>query len=239
MKQWFCYLISIVSLYSCNLNSQTSNNLSPVEFKKAFENDNAILLDVRTDEEIKKGYIENASTIDFYDSKFQDKLSKIQKDKTVYVYCKSGGRSSKAAKILTSLGQSKVVNLSGGFMAWKNADLPIFNQNLTKDKNIQELSVVGFNSILSQYELVLIDFHTKWCAPCRKMAPMIDELEKEYTGKVHILRVDMDKSEDVANINNIKAVPTLVLYEMGNEAWRNTGLILKEEIIKNLENAIK
>lgn len=238
MKKHFFNLVAVLILFSCNTNSQTSSNLSAAEFKEAFENDEGIILDVRTEQELSNGYIENASTIDFYDADFEKKLCKIQKDKTVYVYCKSGGRSKKAAQLLTALGQSKVVNLSGGFMAWKKANLPVFNQSSTLDKKIQELSIADFDSIISQHELVLIDFHTLWCAPCRKMSPIIDELEKDYQGKIHIFRVDMDKSEAVADMNNIEAVPTLVLFENEKEIWRNTGLMSKQEIVKILSKTL-
>jgi len=239
MKKYFFYLFSVLSLYSCTSNSQSSINLPPQEFLAAFENDNGIILDVRTQAEISSGYIENASTIDFYDSNFEKKLAKIQKNKTVYVYCKSGGRSSKAAQKLIELGQSKVVNLSGGFMAWKRAKMPVFNQNPSEDKKIQELSSADLNSILNQHDFVLIDFHTLWCAPCRKMSPIIDELEKEYLGKVHMLRVDMDKSEAVAEEHKIEAVPTLVLFNNGKEIWRNTGLMSKEDIVNVLDKSLR
>ena len=79
----FIALIGSILLIACSSNSQTFTNLSPKEFKSAFEKENAILLDVRTPQEINGGMIENASTIDFYDADFSKKIAKIQKDKTV------------------------------------------------------------------------------------------------------------------------------------------------------------
>ena len=70
------------------------------------------------------------------------------------------------------------------------------------------------------------------------MSPIIDELEKDYQGKIHIFRVDMDKSEAVADMNNIEAVPTLVLFENEKEIWRNTGLMSKQEIVKILSKTL-
>ena len=52
---------------------------------------------------------------------------------------------------------------------------------------------------------VLIDFHTVWCASCRKMAPIIDEIAEEYKNKAIVMRIDVDKSKDVGNAYNIKA----------------------------------
>ena len=72
----------------------------------------------RTPEETSLGQINNASTLNFYGDSFEDKLKLIQKNKTVFVYCRSGGRSIKAAKLLLELGQHKVYNLKGGIEAW-------------------------------------------------------------------------------------------------------------------------
>ncbi len=238
MKQ-LIYLTLIVLLFSCSSNSQSYLNLRPSDFKAEIDKNGGIILDVRTPNEVSAGQIENASTIDFYDDAFKNKISKIQKNKTVYVYCKSGGRSSKAAQLLVDAGQSKVVNLDGGIMAWKRAGYELSSFDDAHDTNIQEFSLSVFEAILSENNLVLVDFHTLWCAPCRKMAPMIDALEKDYENKVFISRVDIDKSEDLANHFSIVAVPTLVLFEEGKEIWRNTGLMPKEELVNVLDKKLQ
>ena len=130
-------LICSVLLLGCSSNSQSFINLNPIEFKKAIEKEGGIILDVRTPQEVSRGYIENASTIDFYDQYVERKISKIQKDKTVFVYCKSGGRSSQAAKLLVQFGQAKVVNLSVGIMAWQATKLPLIRSSKKEDKSIQ------------------------------------------------------------------------------------------------------
>jgi thioredoxin len=234
----FTYLSFLILLFSCSGNSQTYINLNPNDFKAEIEQNAGIILDVRTPNEVSTGQIENASTIDFYDENFKDKIAKIQKDKTVYVYCKSGGRSSKAAQLLVNAGQSKVINLQGGIMAWKREGFAITSFEDTHDSNIQEFSISDFNTVLSENNIVLVDFHTLWCAPCRKMAPMIDALEKDYENKVSISRVDIDKSEELADEHNIVAVPTLILFESGKEIWRNTGLLSKEELVNVLEKQL-
>jgi rhodanese-related sulfurtransferase len=214
----FTFLSFLIVLFSCSSNSQTYSNLKPKDFKAEIEQNAGIILDVRTPNEVSTGQIENASTIDFYDKNFKDKIAKIQKDKTVYVYCKSGGRSSKAAKLLVEAGQSKVINLQGGIMAWKRAGYVLTSFDNTQDSNIQEFSISDFNTVLSENNIVLVDFHTLWCAPCRKMAPMIDALEKDYESKVSISRVDLDKSGELActsiNISYIDVFIFNVVYNL-------------------------
>ena len=86
------------------MTAQSVKNLEPTKFKSSFDDNEGIILDVRTSEELINGIIENASTIDYYDVNFTKKVDKIQKNKIIYVYCRSGGRSSKAAEILIDLG---------------------------------------------------------------------------------------------------------------------------------------
>jgi thioredoxin len=232
----FLILIGSVLLLGCSSNSQSFINLNPIEFQTAIEKEGGIILDVRTPQEVSSGAIENASTIDFYDHDFERKISKIQKEKTVYVYCKSGGRSSQAAKLLVKSGQAKVVNLSGGIMAWQATQLPLIRTSKKEHKSIQELSISDFDTMLSQNNLVLADFHTLWCMPCRKISPIIDELKKEYVSSAQVLRIDMDNSELLAESFEIKAVPTLILFKNSKEIWRHTGLISKEELTQLLDS---
>lgn len=229
-------LIGSVLLLGCSSNSQSFINLNPIQFQKAIEKEGGIILDVRTPLEVISGAIENASTIDFYDQDFERKISKIQKDKTVFVYCKSGGRSSQAAKLLVKSGQAKVVNLSGGIIAWQATQLPLIRTSKKEDKSIQELSISDFDTMLSQNNLVLADFHTLWCMPCRKISPIIDELKEEYISWAQVIRIDMDNSELLAESFEIKAVPTLILFKDSKEIWRHIGLISKEELTQLLDS---
>lgn len=76
-----------------------------------------LLVDVRTPQEYNAGHLENAQNINWFDEDFSDKFSSIDKDKTIYVYCKVGGRSAKAQEKLLSLGYKNVINLEGGYDA--------------------------------------------------------------------------------------------------------------------------
>ncbi len=90
-------------------------NLSPQEFiAKVKETKNAQLLDVRTPQEWDAGKIASSNCINYNDANFKQNLSKLDKNKPVFVYCAAGGRSSKAAPILQEAGFKYVYNLSGG-----------------------------------------------------------------------------------------------------------------------------
>jgi len=82
--------------------------------------DKAEIIDVRTPEEYKEGYIEGATLIDIYNKDFMDNLMKLDKNKNYYVYCRSGGRSSKACSVMSQSGfTGELYNLEGGMMEWE------------------------------------------------------------------------------------------------------------------------
>jgi rhodanese-related sulfurtransferase len=93
--------------------------------KKLNETSNEIIVDVRTPEEYQSGHLVNATLINYYDSDFKEQISKLDKSKPVYVYCKAGVRSAKAANILRESGFKEVYDLQGGFDAWSGAGKPV------------------------------------------------------------------------------------------------------------------
>ena len=76
---------------------------------------NALLIDVRTPEEYSLGHLDKAININWYDVDFKDRIGDLERGKTVYLYCKAGGRSAKAAAVFRELGFEDVVNLEGGY----------------------------------------------------------------------------------------------------------------------------
>lgn len=106
--------------------AQTANfkTVSPQEFQKLMNEKNTIVLDVRTPEEVSEGKIPNSINIDFYSDTFEQELSKLDKSKTILVYCRSGRRGASTAEILTKKGY-KVINLEGGISNWQSEGLSI------------------------------------------------------------------------------------------------------------------
>ncbi len=103
----------------------TVTDLSTIDFQKKLAADKTtIILDVRTPQEYANGHLQNATTINFFDTDFKEKVDKLDKNKAVYVYCAVGGRSAKASKILQESGFKTVYNLLGGFNGWTAAGLP-------------------------------------------------------------------------------------------------------------------
>ena len=142
MKKYLIVLVLAISVsvaFSCNSTSTqaqaestelqeavVTKNVSAEEFQKLITNrTNAIILDVRTPNEVAQGIIKNAVKIDFYDKNFQAELDKLDKSKPVLIYCRSGRRSGIAMSTLRDLGFSEVYNLQGGIIEWSEAGLDI------------------------------------------------------------------------------------------------------------------
>ena len=142
MKKYLIVLVLAISVsvaFSCNSTSTqaqaestelqeavVTKNVSAEEFQKLITNrTNAIILDVRTPNEVAQGIIKNAVKIDFYAKNFQAELDKLDKSKPVLIYCRSGRRSGIAMSTLRDLGFSEVYNLQGGIIEWSEAGLDI------------------------------------------------------------------------------------------------------------------
>ena len=95
--------------------------ISPQEVKDAVYNQNPHqLVDVRTLEEFKEGHLDKAQNICVTDDDFEKNIVKLDKDKPVYLYCRSGVRSAKAAKIMKDLGFKEIYDMEGGYLNWES-----------------------------------------------------------------------------------------------------------------------
>ena len=111
------------SLFGCHVSDGDFRSLSVAEFKECIADTAVVRLDVRTDEEYAEGHIAGAMNIDVLQPDFEQKSKAVlPKNKTIALYCRSGKRSKKAARILSEL-LYKVVELDGGYMEWKQAGL--------------------------------------------------------------------------------------------------------------------
>lgn len=98
--------------------------LEVATYEKKMAQPDVQLIDVRTPEEFSQGHIENAVNIDFMADDFDAKVASLDKEKPVLVYCKSGGRSAKAATRLKELGFKNITDLDGGISSWNNENKP-------------------------------------------------------------------------------------------------------------------
>lgn len=89
----------------------------------------------------------------------------------------------------------------------------------------------NFNKIINGDKPVLVDFHAEWCGPCKSLAPIIKEVAKAIKGKVRIIKIDVDKNQQISQRFSVKGVPTLALFKNGKILWRQSGVQTKEFIL--------
>ncbi len=227
----------VVAMALCwSATTWAQKNLSVEEFDKKLNATNqAQVLDVRTASEYSEGHLKNSANVDIQNAQFEKDIQKLDKDKPVFVYCLSGGRSSKAMSVLLKQGFKEVYNLDGGYMKWSLADKP--TAGAATDKS-DEISADQFDKALKDNALVLIDYNAKWCGPCKKLLPIVEKLKLTYASQLSVLMIDVDKNKGLIKQKGVDALPALALYKNGQLVWQQTGLVdeatLKAQIEKRL-----
>ena len=88
---------------------------------------------------------------------------------------------------------------------------------------LKELNDANFKEAIAQNLPVVVDFWAPWCGPCRMLSPIVDELAKEYDGKILVGKVNVDENEDVPAQYGIMSIPTLLLFKNGEIVNRHVG----------------
>lgn len=119
---WLSFIVTILVTVSGYSQEKAAHLLNNESFKKAIENTEVQLVDVRTDKEFSEGTIEYAKNINVLEDSFVDKTKELSKDEPVYIFCKSGKRSEKARNILLEQGFKTVYELDGGYAKWQEGN---------------------------------------------------------------------------------------------------------------------
>lgn len=96
----------------------------------------------------------------------------------------------------------------------------------------------SFKELAAQDGLLVVDFFATWCGPCKKLAPILDEVAEEFAGKANIVKVDIDESEDLAVEFGIRSVPTVLFLKGGQVVDKFVGAVPKSEIVSKVQAAL-
>lgn len=102
-----------------------------------------------------------------------------------------------------------------------------------------ELTQQNFDSeVLKSPQPVLVDFYAPWCGPCKMISPLVEELAKEYAGKMKMVKVNVDEAGDLAGQFGVMSIPTLIFFKGGQEQERLTGLQSKKVLVEKANSLL-
>ncbi|GAB2622221.1 thioredoxin domain-containing protein [Emticicia sediminis] len=189
----------------------------------------AQLVDVRTPEEFMRGHLKHAINLNFNDDNFEDIVkNKLDKTRPVFVYCFSGRRSTDAAAFLRDLGYKEVYDMAGGFAKWTSSSKPYASDNTTTQP-IAAFTLENLDRVVKSNNLVLIDFYADWCGPCKKMNPILNRIA-DQNKHVKLLKIDAEKSDNIASVFKVEEIPTYVIIKNGRQVWRGVGEMDEAEL---------
>lgn len=90
--------------------------------------------------------------------------------------------------------------------------------------------------VIDHEGLVLVDFWAVWCGPCRMIAPTIEELSKEYEGKLKVVKLNTDENPDIASKYKIMGIPTLIFFKNGEKVDQMVGAVPKPQIKSKIDS---
>ena len=239
MKFYFFISILLFSFCSCVNSNDIDPDTIPVnvldvethQMVKLLKNNPGVLLDIRTPEEVSKGFLKNSSFINFYEESFLQKASWIKKNQPIYIYCHAGGRSSKAAEMLIELGFREVYNLVGGYSKWlEDGYLVEMGLKNIKGPNTKFFSNKEVDSILQNNQNVVLVFKTPWCLPCKKLDAVLDSFS-ENRPSWKVVKINMDSNKDLAKNYEVKSVPTLLFFKENKNFSSHIGFINLEDLL--------
>jgi thioredoxin 1 len=96
----------------------------------------------------------------------------------------------------------------------------------------------SFKDIIESQKPTLVDFYATWCGPCKAMAPLLDQAKDQLGDSVRILKIDVDKNQQVADKFKIRGVPTFILFKGGQILWRQSGGMDLQTLTMKIKTAI-
>ena len=90
----------------------------------------------------------------------------------------------------------------------------------------------NFSTIINSEKPVLVDFFATWCGPCQTLTPILKKVKENLGERISIIKIDVDKNQQISSQYRVKGVPTLILFQKGKQLWRQSGVLTAIQLIQ-------
>lgn len=207
--------------------NKSSNTISLDLYYSKIQNEkNPQIIDARGPEEFALNHINGAVNFNLESKYYAQQIAKLDKTRPVFTYSIGAGRSVWLADDLLKKGFKEAYSLEGGIANWIGNGKPFYVNSKSK------LTLDQYNKIIADNNTVLVDIGSKYCAPCKKVKPVLETIKAEYGEKVKIVEIELEESPQViADLKTVKVFPTLILYQNGQIIFKKEGFSdLKKDV---------
>lgn len=199
---------------------KSSNTVSlEVFYSKIQSEKNPQIIDARGAEEFALNHINGAVNFNLESKDYAAQAAKLDKSKPVFTYSIGAGRSVWLADDLLKKGFKEAYSLEGGIANWIGNGKPFYANSKSK------LTLAEYKKIIAENKDVLVDIGSKYCAPCKKVKPILETIKAQYGNNLTIVEIELEDSPQViADLKTVKVFPTLILYKEGKIVFKKEGL---------------
>lgn len=177
------------------------------------------IVDARGPEEFALNHINGAINFNLESKEYAKYVAALDKSKPVFIYSIGAGRSVWLANDLLKNGFKEAYSLEGGIANWIGNSKPFYANSKSK------LSIAEYNKIIADNKYVLVDIGSQYCAPCKKVKPVLETIRSQYGSNLKIVEIDLeDNPQVIADLKTVKVFPTLILYQQGKVVFKKEGL---------------
>lgn len=199
--------------------SSSSIVLLDAFYSKIKSQKNPQIIDARGPDEFALNHIEDAVNFNLKSENYEKAVGALNPSQPVFIYSIAAYRSGLLSTELIKRGFSEVYILEGGIAAWIGGGKPFYSNLKSK------LSLPEYKKIIAENNFVLLDIGSKYCATCKTVKPILENLRTQYGEKLKIVQIELEESPQViADLKTVRVFPTLILYQNGNIVFKNDGL---------------
>ncbi|MRX38189.1 sulfurtransferase [Flavobacterium sp. LC2016-23] len=188
-------------------------------YNKIKSQKNPQIVDARGPEEFALNHIEGALNFNTKSENFEKAAAALNPSQPVFIYSIAAYRSGLLATELTKKGFTEVYILEGGIASWIGGGKPFYTNLKSK------LTLPEYKKIVADNNYVLVDIGSKYCATCKSVKPILENLRTQYGEKLKIVQIELEESPQViADLKTVRVFPTLILYQNGKIVFKKDGL---------------